>query len=303
MYDIIIIGGGSAALTAAVYATRKARKTLILAKEVGGQIAWATGVENFPGHDKIDGVELIFKLRSQAENLGAIIKEYHEVQSIEKKENYFAIKTTKGSFKSRVVIVATGRTPRKLNVPGENEFLGKGVAYCATCEAPLFRNKDVAVIGGGNAAFNAALDLLKYAKKVYILERLPQFMGDKVNLDKLKSSSKTTLVNLAEVQEISGDKFVESLSFMKGTVKKNIKVSGVFVEIGSTPVTTFLPKGVKKNKYGEIKINHKTNATSVPGVFAAGDVTDNIHKQAVVAASEGAKAAISADLYLKQIKD
>jgi len=302
IYDILIIGGGTASLSAAVYASRKARHTLVIAKKIGGQTAIAGLVENYPGFKQIQGVELSLNIKSQAEHLGATIIDGEIVEKITKNEHDFTVKTDKNHYKAKTIIIASGKKPRQLQVTGEKEFLGRGVAYCATCDAPMFKNKTVVVAGGGNSGFDAAEELLKYAKKIYILEFAPECIGDKLVLDKLKKHKKVSIITNAQITNITGDKFVKVISYKNRVTNKITKIlaEGLFVEIGWEVVSDFVPKEVKKNKAGEIIVDHKTCATNIAGIFAAGDVTDNLYKQAVTAAAQGAISAISADEYLKK---
>lgn len=303
MYDVIIIGGGSASMSAAIYTARKMLKTLIISKKFGGQTAMASEVENYPGYKKILGVELIMKMREQAEELGAKIEEGQEVKKINiKGSKDFEIITDKDTFQAKSVIIASGKKPRKLGVPGEKEFMGKGVAYCATCDAALFRDKPVAVIGGGNSGLDAALELTKYAEKIYVLEFADTMKGDAKTLQKLEADDKVTLITNAETKKIEGDKNADYLYYLdkKTSEEKKLRVDGVFVEIGWEVVSDFVPQEIKKNKWGEIEVDHKTQATSVEGIYSAGDVTDNLYKQTIIACGDASKAAISVSEYLEK---
>lgn len=303
MYDILIIGGGTAAMSAAVYTARKARKTLVIAAKIGGQTAIAGMVENYPGFKQILGVELSLNIRDQAKSLGAEIIEGEKVLSIKKDKKVFQVTTDRNKYNTKAIIIASGKKSRTLNIPGEKELLGRGVAYCATCDAPLFKNKTVVVAGGGNSGLDAAVELLKYAKKVYVLEYMSDCIGDKKILDYLKKNKKVTIIANAQITEVIGDKFMQSLTYQNRLNKKNhtLNAEGLFIEIGWEVVSDFVPTIVKKNKFGEIIVDQKTQSTSTRGIFAAGDVTDGLYKQAIIAAGDAAKAAISADNYLKSI--
>jgi thioredoxin-disulfide reductase len=295
IFNLVIIGGGPAALTAGIYATRKKLKTLILAKQVGGQTLLAENIENFPGFEKISGKELIEKMRMQNEKYGVEIKEGIEIVTIKKENKDFLIELKNGEkIETKSIIIATGKNPRRLNIPGEKEFAGRGVSFCSTCDAPLFDKKEVAVIGGGNSGLAAALDLANYATKIYILDSLPKMAGDELLIEKLKQDKKVKFIVNAEVKEIKGDKFVESIVYNN----KELPVGGIFINIGWIPATEFLKGFVNLNEEGEIIVDSKTNETSIKGVFGAGDVTDVKYKQCVIAAAEGAKAALSAYNYL-----
>ncbi|MCX6731498.1 MAG: FAD-dependent oxidoreductase, partial [Candidatus Parcubacteria bacterium] len=198
VYDVAIIGGGPAGLMAGIYAGRKKLKTVIIAKETGGQTLMATIIENFPGFEKISGKELIEKMRRQNEKYGVEIREGESAESIEKKGENFLV----NSIEAKSIIIASGKTPRPLNVPGEKEFEGRGVSFCSTCDAPLFEGKDVAIIGGGNSGLCSAIDLLNYANKIYVLEEMPKIPGDEFNQEKLKQSNKVEFIVNAKIKEI-----------------------------------------------------------------------------------------------------
>ena len=303
MYDLIIIGGGIAGKTAAIYSTRKKLKTLIISQEIGGQTAKASEVENFPGFKKISGVELALAVKDQAVALGTEIKEGIEVSEIvtSDKEKFIA-KTTKGNFEGKSVIIASGKKPRELKAPGEKEFLGKGVAYCATCDAPLFHNKTVIVVGGGNSALEAVFELRKYDNKVILVVRKDQVRADAIEIEKAEKDSDIKISYNTEVEKIEGDKFVTKVTLKNNKTKKSetIEAQGIFVEIGWEVATGFVPKDLKRNEFNEIIIDQKTGATNVAGIFAAGDVTDVKYKQAVIAAGSGAIAALSVNEYLNK---
>jgi len=291
IYDVAIIGGGPAGLTAGIYAARKKLKTVILAKQIGGQPLLCDLIENYPGFEKISGKELIDKMLAQNKKYGVEIREDEEIKTIAKQDDIFLI----NSLEAKTIIIATGRNPRRLNVPGEKEFEGKGVSYCTTCDAPLFAGKDVAVIGSGNSGLYSAGDLLKYAQKIYVLESLSKIMGDEWMAEELKKGGKVEFILGAEVKEIKGSKFVEKIIYNND---KEIDVGGVFISVGWIPAAGFAKDFLEMNEDGEIIIDPKTNETSVKGVFGAGDATNTKHKQLVVAAAEGAKAALSVYGYL-----
>lgn len=305
IYDLIIIGGGPAAFSAAIYAGRKKLKTLILTANIGGQIAQQPTVENYAGYLEKGGFKLAQNMKAQIKGLETVeLKEGVEFKaaSIAKKDGFFSAVCEKESFDCHSVIVAAGKHPRELGVPGEKEFYNKGVTYCAVCDAPLFAGKITAVVGGGNTALDFALLLAKFAEKVYLIHRRKEFTGDRIVLDKVKTNVKIEIITDAVVEKISGDKFVSGAA-VKNAVSgetEEIKLEGVFVAIGSVPNTDFVKDLVKLNEYGEIIINHKTCETSVPGIFAAGDITDVVEKQAIIAAGDGAKAALSADKWLQK---
>ncbi len=313
MYDVVIIGGGPAGLTAAIYAVRKRIKTLLITKELGGQSREANIIDNYPGLPYIKGFELAdvlvnhlkkFLSKSDSEKI-LKIKEGELVKNIQDlSDNKFKVISDKGEYLSKTIIVATGRQPRRLNVPGSKKFDGKGVVYCATCDAPLFRDKIVAVIGAGNAALDAAVQLISYAKKIYILNRRPTIVrADKIYVEKIRNSDKVVVINNAEIKSLEGQEFVKGLRYFdkSSNREKELSIEGIFVEIGSVPAISFLNNLVKTNEYGEIIIDYTTNETSHPGIFAAGDVTIIPYKQLIIAAAEGAKSALAVYNHL-QIK-
>ena len=295
MHDTIIIGAGPAGLTAAVYAARKKLKTLVLSKDVGGQTIWSFGVENYLGFRLISGVELVRRFEEHVREFEVELKTDNEVTGIEQKDDYFDVHTKDEKYRGKTVVIASGKIPRKLNVPGEEKFLGRGVAYCATCDAPLFLGKDVAVIGGGNAALDAALQLSQIGKQIYVININAELGGDEITRDKIKAADNIGVLNNAQTLEISGEVFVNGIKIRDKTRgdERAIDVQGVFVEIGSVPSSDFARGLVEVNDSGEIKVNCRSE-TNIPGIFAAGDVTDVSAKQIIAAAGDGCKAAISA---------
>ena len=298
LYDLIIIGAGPAGITAAVYAARKKMNFLVVTGDIGGQAAWSGDIENYTGYQFITGPELASKFEEHMRKYGITVKEGEEVESLERSGTVIKTKTTKGEYESRTAIIASGKVSRELGVPGEKEFKNRGLTYCATCDGPLFAGKDVAVIGGGNSALDAALQLMKIAKKVYIINSTPKLGGDTVMREKVEASPVVSVLNGAQVAAITGDKMVSGIKIKKDGREEPLAVQGIFVEIGLIPNSGFA-KGVERNEHGEIKINCK-NETSVPGVFAAGDVTDVPEKQIIIAAGEGSKAALAAFKYISQ---
>ncbi len=303
IYDVIIIGGGPAGITAGIYTARKKLKTLLITRDFIGQIGKASFIENYPGFKEISGPELISEMREQLEKFEVIIKEGEKVKEIKKrKDGSFEIITgSKEKYLAKAVIITTGRDPRPLEVPGEKEFISKGVSYCVTCDGPLFNGKTVAVIGGGNSGFHAAFELVKYCPKVYILESKPVIKADEIFQEKAKATGKIEIITNTNIKEIKGTNFVEKIIVENNKSKKieEISVQGVFVEIGSIPATGFGKGLVDFNKEDEIIINPKTCATKTPGLFAAGDVTNVEYKQILIAAGEGAKAGLSSYEYIK----
>jgi alkyl hydroperoxide reductase subunit F len=302
MYDLIIVGAGPAGITAAIYAARRKINFIIISLDVGGQMSWSSDVDNYPGITHISGVELANNFRKHLEIYGIKIKQ-EEIEKISKKKNICVVKTKKNIYESKAVLIASGKSPRKLGVPGEEEFLGKGVNYCAVCDAPLYGNKTVVVVGGGNSGMDAALFLSKYAKKIYILESKPEITGESYMKEKVLHDNKIEIVTRVNVKEIKGKDFVSSLSYEKDGKIIELKIDGVFIEIGLITKADFTD--VQKNRWGDIMIfrstkTHDENTTSVPGIFAAGDVTDIPAKQIVVAAGEGCKAFLAASDYISR---
>lgn len=304
VYDLIIIGGGPAGISAGIYAVRKKLNTLLVTKEFGGQMSKAHEIENYPGITSITGTDLVKKFVEHLKKFDVEIKEGKNVREIKKAGNGFEGVLEDGEkFEAKTIIIASGQNPRPLKVPGEEEFLGKGVTYCSVCDAPFFKDKDVVVIGGGNAGLDAALDLTKYANKIYVLEFTDELAGDESTQEKLKKTGKVEFVVNAATKEIKGDKFVESLVYedKKSGETKELKVQGVFIEIGYVPSSGFIKDLVEFNKGGEIIINKQDNSTKTGGVFAAGDVTDIAYKQIIIACGEGVKAALSVYDYLQKL--
>jgi len=299
---LIIVGGGPAAISAGIYAVRKGLKTLLIAQDWGGQLNWTNLIENYPGFESITGPELVKKLvahlkKYQGEDLE--IRERSEIKKIEaEKEQLVKVEADK-VYQAKALILATGRNYKKLGIPGEKEFSSKGVSYCVTCDGPIFKDKKVAVIGGGNAGLEAALDLLDYASKIYLLEFLSQLTADEYLQKMVRKNSKINILTNVAVQEIKGEQFVNGLVYQErdSQKEKEITLEGVFVGIGTRANSSPVKNVVELNQEGEVKIDEK-NRTSVRNIFAAGDVTDVSHKQIVVAAGEGVKAALNVYQYL-----
>lgn len=304
MYDVIVVGAGPAGMTAGMYAARKKLKTLILAKQIGGQMVWSSAVENYTGFSMISGAELTLKFQEQIQHLSPDleVQEGVEVVNIEKNVTIFTVETkASGPFYAKAVIIASGKEPRHLGIPGEDTFFGRGVAVCATCDAPLYKNKDVAVVGGGNSALDALLALSKVARRVYSVNVNERLTGDEVLRGKVESSPNITFLSKAHTTEVVGERAVTGLRVQKaGGEVEVLPVSGVFVEIGYTPSNAF-DQLTEKNERGEIKVDGNLQS-SVPGLFAAGDINDAWGEQIIIAAGEGAKAALAVNNYLNQLK-
>ncbi|MCR4404760.1 MAG: FAD-dependent oxidoreductase [Candidatus Acetothermia bacterium] len=300
MYDLAIIGGGPAAMTAAIYAARKVLKTLLIAKEQGGQLLLASSIHSWPGAIEIGGFELAESFRKHVEHYGVEQQLGVEVVGIREKKGNFELLTTAGeTILAQAVLIATGGRPKPLGVPGEEEFTGRGVSYCATCDGPLYKGKRVAVIGGGNSAFGGAIDLLPIASRIYIVDIAERWFADPILQRQVLGAEKVRAYQEHRVVEIKGDQFVNGLLIerLKSGKREELEVEGVFVEIGNIPNTDFLRGFLKLNERGEIIFDGACR-TSVPGVFAAGDVVAGLDKQIVIAAGQGAQAALSAYRYL-----
>ncbi len=301
-YDVIIIGGGPAGLTAGLYTSRARLRTLLIEKAMfGGQIANTEHVENFPGFpDGISGFELGQSMYQQAEKHG-LQTVAAEVTGIEVSDKGKVVKTTEGEYVGTAVVVAGGAERNKLGVPGEEEFLGKGVSYCATCDGAFFREQVVAVVGGGDSAIEEALQLTRFASKVYVIHRRDQLRASKLHQERAFSNPKIELVWDSVVEEIQGPDKVQGLvvrNVKTGEVTK-LDVSGVFIYVGLHPETDYLKGVVPLDEEGRIPTTQRME-TEIPGVFAAGDIRSNSPRQAITAAGEGATAAIAAEKYLAE---
>ncbi len=296
LYDLAIVGGGPAGVGAGVYAARKLLKTIFITKEWGGQSNVSLDVQNWIGTPSVTGADLAKMLEEHLKRYAGeaiTIKESACVTSIKKEGDGFSITLDdKTSFNARSVLIASGANRRTLNVPGAAEFDQKGLTYCASCDGPLFSDMDVAVIGGGNAGFETAAQLLAYAKSVILLHHHPEFNADPVTVSKVLTHPKMKALRDADVLEIKGDKFVTGLRYKdtKSGEEHGLAVNGVFVEIGLIPSTSYAEGLLDMDEYKRIKVDHKTQRTSVPGIWAAGDCTDSLYHQNNIAAGDAVKA-------------
>ena len=302
MYDLAIIGGGPAGVAAGVYASRKRLKTVFIAKDFGGQSVVSEGIENWIGTVKISGTDLAKKLeehlRAYASDI-VDIKVGETVQEVKQEANGgFVVKTDAGEYQTKTVLITAGSSRRRLTVPGAAELEHKGITYCASCDGPLFADMDVAVIGGGNAGFETAAQLLAYAKSVVLIHRNDEFKADPVTIKKVLSNPKMHAMLRTDIVEIRGGKFVTGLVYKNSETgeKKELSVQGIFVEIGSVPSTGFLGKLVALTPYSQIIVDPRTQRTSLSGIWAAGDVTDGLYHQNNIAAGDAVKAL--EDIYL-----
>lgn len=303
MFDTIIIGAGPAGMTAAIYASRRMMKALVISKNIGGQVIWASEIKNYPGIGTIGGAELITKMSQQVKDLGVEIK-IDEVKKITKNtDGYFTLEAGKGGYQAKTIIVAMGLAPKQLNLPNEVELTGRGISYCATCDAPLYKGKNVAVIGGGNAALDAADVLSKSGNKVYLIYRKGQFRAFESLVAQVKSKNNVNIMLDSDVFEITGEQKLEKIK-VKNSIdqsEKEIEVDGLFIEIGHEPKTDLVADLVERDTLGQVVVD-LSGKTSYDGVFAAGDVTPGEFKQIVVGCGQGAIAALSAYKYLQMKK-
>lgn len=302
MFDMIIIGAGPAGLSASVYAARKQMKTLLISVDIGGQINTTLGIENYLGYQFIEGPDLIEKFNTQIDkypieqDIGSKVARLNKI-----KGGFQAITEDDNKYESKVIVFAAGKKPKKLNIPGEAEFTGKGVSYCAICDGPVFARKRVAVVGGGNSSLEAVLDLVIIAEHVDMVS-LTQLTGDQVLINQLKGVKNLDIFLEYKTRQVEGEGFVTSMTIedTKSKEEKKLSVSGVFIEIGMVPNSEPVKHLIKLNKFGEIPVNCSCE-TELAGLYAAGDVTNVPEKQIVVAAGEGAKAALQAHRYLQRL--
>jgi thioredoxin reductase (NADPH) len=299
-YDVIIVGGGPAGITAAIYARRKLLKTMLISRDIGGQVLLTGYIENYPGYTGRSGGGLADVFEQQVKEFGTEIV-LGDVERVEREGELFRVISNEGRFLARAVIVTAGSTYKKLNVPGEEEFFGRGVSTCATCDAPLARGRVAAVVGGGNAALQGAELLAKYASKVYMIHRRDQFRADELLVERAKRLANVEALLNSEVIEVRGDKKVEGVlirDVRTGEVRE-LRVERVFVEIGREIKLDYIKHLVETNEIGQVVVD-RSQRTSCEGIFAAGDITDLPYGQAVIAAGDGAVAALSAYDYLMQ---
>lgn len=300
LYDVLIVGTGPAAVASAVYAVRKGLKTAMIGTKIGGQVLDTNEIENVIGLTKTTGSEFSKKLETHAKEYEIALKEGNYVREIKEDGKNKIVTTDDGkSYSTKTVILATGAKWRELNVPGEQDYKGKGVHYCATCDGPFYKNLDVAIIGGGNSGVEAALDMAGIAKSVTLVEFMPDLKADKILQEKLTERENITVITNAQVTEVYGETFTTGLKYKERSTEemKDLKIDGMFIEIGLVPNTEFIKGYVETTKFGEIIIN-EVNSTNVKGIFAAGDVTTVKYKQIIIAMGEGTKAALGAFDYL-----
>lgn len=302
IYDLAILGGGPAGVAAGVYAARKRLKTIFITKDWNGQSTVSEGIENWIGEVKISGLDLSKRLETHLKAyVGEVldVKEGEFATNLEKTPGGFKITSNKGVYEARTVLITTGSSRRKLDIPGAEEYDNKGLTYCATCDGPLYADQDVAVIGGGNAAFESAAQLLAYCRSVTLLAR-SDFRADQITIDKISRNPKFKGVTNAVPKLVRGERFVTGLVYTdknSGT-DVSLAVTGIFVEIGSIPNTDFAKSVVKLDDRDHIIVDPKTQMASTPGVWAAGDCTDGLYHQNNIAAGDAVKAVEDLYLYL-----
>jgi alkyl hydroperoxide reductase subunit F len=288
-------------MTAAVYAARQKADTLLLSKDIGGQVNWTLGIENYMGYQFVEGLELIGKFEEQVRKFPINIKIGSNVKSLIRTREGFEIEVAEGAkYTGRTVIICSGKRPKMLEVPGEERLRGRGVTYCEVCDGPLFQGMEVAIVGGGNSALEAAIDMEKVARHIYLASLTP-LTGDHILREKVRQAENVTILTEHKTLEIAGAETVTGMRIrdLKSGQEKDLKVEGVFVEIGLTPNSDFVRGLLTLNELGEIMVNCSCE-TSLPGLYAAGDVTNVPAKQIVVAAGEGAKAALQAHQFLQK---
>lgn len=298
-YDVLIVGGGPAGASAAIYAARKGIRTGMVVDNFGGQVMDTLGIENLIGTRYTEGPKLMASVEEHVNAYDVDIMKSQRSAKLEKKELVEVTLESGAVLKSKTAIVSTGASWRKIGVPGETEFKNKGVAYCPHCDGPLFADKDVAVIGGGNSGIEAAIDLAGIVKHVTVLEFLPELKADRVLQERLHSLPNVTVLTNVQTKEITGENTVNGITYSDretGT-EVHLDVQGVFILIGLMPNTAWLDGTVERNKMGEI-LTDKQGATNIPGVFAAGDCTDAAYKQIIISMGSGATAALGAFDYL-----
>lgn len=303
IYDIIIIGAGPAGLAAGIYAGRQGLKTLIVSADMGGQISKSLKIDNYPGLPGVSGKKLSEIMKKQAETHGVKF-EWKLISKLNKANDIFKLTSSdNNTYQAKSVIIAFGKSPRKLDIPGEDKLVGKGVGYCFICDLPFFTNKTVSIVGGGNSALQSVLAAKKIAKKIYLIHRSDKFKAEKNLIEQvkeLKKNKQLELVTNSEIKKIIGDKFVESIIVYdkNRSKKREIKTDGVFIEIGFVVKNKLIEKFADLDQRGEIKTNLKCE-TKTPGLFIAGDISSQSHDQAIIAAGQGASAAITAASYLR----
>lgn len=304
MYDVIVIGGGPGGIAAGIYATRKQMKTLFITESFGGQSTVSAGIENWIGTVSVTGWEFAQSLEKHLRaQEGIEIVAGAKATGVTEQDDHYVVSATNGSqYETKAIILATGGRHRHLEIPGEEQFVGKGVVFCSTCDAPFFRNKKTVVVGGGNSGLEAVEDLLPYATEITLMVRSDVLKGDAITQKKILASEKVKVIYNALPQAVLGETKLEGLRYLDKARDEmaDLPVDGVFVEIGMVPNTEFIKGFVELNDRGEIVMNHRTKGTSRPGIFATGDATDAPYKQNNISAGDGVVAALSAYDYVRR---
>lgn len=303
-YDLIIIGGGPAGITAGIYASRKKLRTLLITKDFLGQVGLSWRIENYPGFSRINGRDLLKSFYNHLTKNEIEIKNYEEAMKIEELNPGFKVKTKENEFNSLAVIISTGAMPKKLDIKNEDKFIGQGISYCLTCDEKAFEGQKVAVIGGGNAGAEAAIELLNFASEIYLLEYLENLTCDEILQEEITNQPKIKVMSGIEILSFEGENELQKIIYKERKTEeiKELEVKGCFVEIGAKPNTELVKELVNLNEKGEIIVNPKTMETSKKGIFACGDVCDFCYKQIVIATGQGALAALSAYSSIKSFK-
>jgi len=310
MYDLVIVGGGPGGVAAGVYAARKKMKTVLVTDGFGGQSLNSAGIENWIGTKNISGFDLakVLEVHVRAQQ-GLEIVDHDLVASVEKITNApagqgFMVTTKNGkTFETKYVLTTAGSRRKRLGVTGEDQFDGKGVVFCTTCDAPLFGGKTVAVVGGGNSALESVLDLIQYAAKIYLIVRSDVLRGDPVSQEKVKSHPQVQILWNTVIQEIRGGQFVNGIRYKntKTNEEKELALDGVFIEVGLLPNSDFVKELVKTDDYGHIVVDHRTQETSCPGIWAAGDVSDGLYQQNNISVGDAVKAVLNIYDHVKKL--
>lgn len=300
LYDLVVIGGGPGAINTAIYGARNGLTVLMISKEKGGQLLNTNVIDNYLGFHNISGEDLSNHFYDHLNNFDVDVLFNQYVEVINKENKLFNLKLSNNkTLQSKTVVLATGGNPRKLGVKGEKELTGRGVSYCVICDGAFYINKTAVVVGGGNSALEAALDLAKYAKKVHIVQIMDRFTGDKVLIDKIKETNNITYQFESEVTEIKGESNVTGIIVKKANKLEEVITEGIFIEIGIIPNSSLVKDLVELNKFNEV-ITNIHQETTLEGLYAIGDVTNFPYKQVITAASQGAVAALSANKYINK---
>lgn len=306
-YDLAIIGGGPAGVAAGVYAARKRLKTVFITKDFDGQSAVSTDIQNWIGTVSITGADHAKSLENHLKAYAGDIVDIHKgewVKGVKKSGQDFTIETDKGTYSAKTILVTSGSRRKKLEAPGAEEFDNKGLTYCASCDGPLFSDMDVAVIGGGNAAFDTAAQLVAYVKSVTLLHRRDEFKADPITVEKIKQDPKVKVITNVEIERVKGEQFVNGLVYKDKKTGKSVElpVAGIFVEIGSLPNTDYIKDVVKLDEYNHIIVDPRTQKTTTDGIWAAGDATDGLYHQNNIAAGDAVKALEDIYLHIHKFK-